>query len=519
MPDLDSQYDNITEPITSNSRIAKNTMMLYFRMIVMILLGLYTSRVVLHVLGVDDFGLYYAVGGVVAMFYIVSSSLSTAISRYLTFELGRGNKERLRAIFSTSLIVQFMIAIGVVFVIGAVGLWLIYFQMKIPDGRESAAIWVLFCCITSFAVGLISTPYTASIISHEKMGVFAYMSLLEAALKLGVAFAISASPFDRLKTYSTLLLSVSILLRYIYTVYCRRHFSECKYKFLYEPSLLKEMAKFAGWSFVGNAAWILNTQGVNILINVFFGVTLSAARGVANQVEGLVTQFVANFMTALNPQITKSYASGNFENMYQLVCRGAKFSFFLALFFAIPCGIETEKILSIWLGVVPDYAVIFVRLTFATALISILGNTLVTAQLATGKIKKYQIIMTICGIWVFPLTWLAFRLGANATWAYIIYGIIYFLLVFVRIYLVKDLIQMPLKLFLREVIALCVVVLFASILPPLLIYYFLPSSVIRLIIVVLTSFISSGLVIYWIGLHTDERQSVKRLILEKALHR
>lgn len=496
----------------NNHRIARNTMMLYLRMILMTLIGLYTSRVILQVLGVSDYGVYNAVAGVVSMFAILSSSLSTAVSRYLTFELGRGNRDRLQAVFSTSLNVQFTIAAVVVIVAGLVGWWFLNNKMSIPDGRMSAANWVLACSIMTFAIGLISVPYNASIISHEKMGVFAYMSILEAVLKLAIVLALYWSPVDKLKTYAVLLLCVAIIIRYIYILYCRRHFSECRYRFVHDVPLIKEMTKFAGWNFFGNGAWILNTHGVNILINIFFGVTLNAARGIATQVESIVMQFVNNFMTALNPQITKSYAAGDLNNMHLLVCRGAKFSFFLMMFFAIPCCLETEKLLSLWLGIIPDYAVIFVRLTFLASMCTVLGNTLVTAQLATGKIKRYQIVITLCGVWVFPLTWLAFELGGDPTWTYIIFCAIYFILIFVRIYLVKDLIHLPWTKYVKEVVLRCMLVCVLAIIPPLVAYLLMPPSLLRFMVVCLLSFVSSGIVIYWLGMLPDERTSTNRLV-------
>jgi len=300
--------------------------------------------------------------------------------------------------------------------------------------------------------------------------------------------------------------------------YCKKHFRECKYRFTRDTALLKEMTSFAGWNFLGNAAWILNTQGINVLINLFFGVALNAARGVAVQVEGLVLQFVNSFMTALNPQITKSYASGDLPQMHQLVCRGAKFSFFLTMLFAIPFCLETEKILSIWLGVVPGYAVNFVRLSFVSCICTVLSNTLVTAQFATGKIKKYQIVITLCGGWVFPLTWLAYKLGGAPIWAYYVFCLIYFILIFVRIYLVKDMIQLSWVYYVKEVLLRSGAVLAVAVILPLAVYFLMPPSLMRLITICLVSLVSSALVIYLIGLQPGERQSIKRL-LARYLHR
>ena len=500
------------EAQTSNKRIAKNTVLLYIRMIVMIIIGLYTSRVVLQVLGVKDYGVFNAVGGIVAMFSILSNSLSTAVSRYLTFELGKGDIENLKKVFSTSMNVQLLIATIIFIVGGIVGGWFLNCKMNIPPERIIAANWVLFCSLFSFGISLISVPYTASIISHEKMNMFAYMTILEAVLKLLIVFLLFISPYDKLISYAILLLIVSILIRFCYSIYCKKKFIECHYNYVMDIPLFKEMTKFAGWNFLGNASWTFNTHGINILINLFFGVTVNAARGIATQVESLVIQLVNNFMTALTPQITKSYASGDLFNMHNLIVRGAKFSFFLLMFLAIPFCFETEKLLSLWLGIIPEYTVTFVRLTFVSSICTVLGNTLVTAQLATGRIKKYQIVMTLCGIWVFPLTYIAFYLKGGPSWSYIIFIIIYFGLIFVRLFLVKDLINMPMKVYIKEVFIKCVIVLFLSLVVPALVFYMLPESFLRLVILFSLSFIYSSMVIYFIGLDRTERMAVKGLL-------
>lgn len=496
----------------SNRRIAKNTVMLYMRMIVMTLIGIYTSRVILQTLGVQDFGVYQAVGGVLGMFGIVTSSLSTAVSRYLTFELGRGDLQQLKKVFSTSINVQFAIAASIVIFGCSIGWWFVNYKMNIPDGRIAAANWVLFCIVLSAAVSLVSVPYGSSIVSHERMSVYAYMSILDVVLKLSIVFALYLSPFDKLKTYAVLLLSVSLLMRYIYYRYCKKQFAECRYQFVYDKQLIKDMTKFAGWSFFGNGAWILNTQGVSILINIFFGVTLNAARGIASQIEGLVTTFVNNFMVALSPQITKLYASGDLKNMHTLICRGSRFSFFLMIFLGVPCCLETRRLLMIWLGVVPEYTVIFTRLSFISSICTLLGYTLVTAQYATGDIKRYQIIITIFGAWVFPLTWLAFALGGSPIWTYIVYSFVYFILIFVRIYLVKDMIHMPWTRYVNEVLVKGSVVLAICMIPPLSLHLFLPDTIYRFILVFVVSLVFSAGVIFWIGMYPEERDGLVRMI-------
>lgn len=503
---------------SDNRRIAKNTFLLYLRMIVVILVGLYTSRVILQVLGVTDYGVYNAVGGVVTMFTVLSSSLSSAISRYLTFELGRGDQDRLNKVFSTSLNVQFLIS-AVILVLGiTAGWWFVNFKMNIPHDRMDAANWVLYCSLISFAVGLISVPYNASIVSHERMSVYAYMSILEVSLKLLIVFALYVSPFDKLKSYAVLLLCVAVVIRFIYARYCKLKFEECTYRKVFDVALLKEMTKFASWNFLGNSAWVFNNQGINILINIYFGVVLNAARGIAAQVEGLAMHFVSNFMTALNPQITKSYASDHLDDMHRLICRGARFSFYLVIFFAIPICLETERVLQFWLGKVPDYSVLFVRMAFLSTLCNVLGYTLVTAQLATGNIKKYQIIMTVVGVWVFPLTWIAYKLGGGAVWCYIIFLSIYFGLIFVRIYLVKDLIHMPMMLYIKNVLLNCAIVLVLAVIPPLVIRFLMPSTLLRFFVLGIVSVVASVIVIYWVGMQSGERTAIKGMLMN-VMHR
>ena len=489
----------------NSKRIAKNTLLLYVRMLFLMLISLYTSRVILNSLGVEDYGIYNVVGGIVSMFSILSSSFSSSVSRFLTFELGKGCKERVSTIFSTSVIIQTLMALAIFVIAEIIGIWFLNNKMNIPADRLVAANWVMHCSILTFSINIISIPYNAAIIAHEKMDVFAYVSIVEAVLKLSVAYAITVSLYDKLIVYAILLLAIAVLIRLIYGLYCKKHFEECTFHFTIVKDQIKEMTGFAGWTLLGNAAYMFNTQGVNILINMFFGVTLNAARGIATQVEQAVMQFVNNFSTAINPQITKSYAEGNFEYMHTLVCRGAKYSYFLMLVFAVPIWIETEQILTLWLRIVPEYAVAFVRLTLLSSMCTVIGNTLVTSQLATGKVKKYQITVTIWGLWVFPLTWIAFKLGFSPVWAYIIYTFIYFVLIFIRIYLVKDLIKMSWQKYVNGVFCKCLVVTVAAISIPLLISMILDNSIIRFIGVLIIGCLTTFSSIFFIGLDKSEQ--------------
>ena len=499
----------------NTNRIAKNTIALYFRMAVMMLIGLYTSRVILNVLGVEDYGTYNVVGGVVSMFSLLTSSMSSSISRFLTFELGRGDKDHLKRVFSTSLNVQFIMAAIILVATEIVGVWFLNYKMNIPEGRMEAANWVMQCSILTFVVGLLMSPYNASIISHERMSIYAYVSIWDAVMKLVIVFALYISPFDKLKSYAVLLLCVSLMTTCIYWIYCKKHFEECKYQRILDKKLLKEITGYAGWGVVGDGAWILNTQGVNILINLFFGVTLNAARGIATTVDNMVQQFVRNFMVALNPQITKSYAAGDYEYMHKLIFFGSKYSFFLMLFFMIPICLETKLLLTLWLKIVPDYAVVFSQLSLMASMCMMLSNTLTTAIAATGKISNYQLVVGMMSLSIFPMTWIAFKIGMSPVSCYVIYLIVFFLMIFAKIKLVKDRINMSGIAYVRNVLMKALSVTILAIIIPLSICLIQEDSVLRLIEICLISAFCTLVSVYFVGMSAFERNYCKDIIERK----
>ncbi len=505
----------MSDTSANNKRIAKNTIFLYMRTLLLMFISLFTSRIILNVLGVEDYGIYNVVGGFVALFSIITGTLTTAISRYLTFELGKGSDNKLRIVFSTAVNIQFAMAAIMLLLIEFVGVWYITSVMNLPSGRESATLLVLHCSAITFAINLLSIPYNASIIAHEKMDVFAYISIFEAVLKLIVAYSIYVTIFDRLVSFAVLQLFVALILRMFYGMYCSRHFDECRYKFIIDKPLLKEMSNFAGWNFIGNSVFLLSDYGINLLINGFFGVAVNAARGIAQQVNSAVTQFVNNFTTALNPQITKNYAAGNLSYMHSLICKGAKFSYFLLLFFAIPLCLETESLLSVWLGNVPDYAVIFTRLSIISSLTVVFANTLVVAIQATGDIKKYQIVTGIIVGLDIPITYVAFNLGFSPIAAYVIYTIIYFIMIFVRLLLIKDRIQLPFSLYFREVILRAFFVTLVAIPIPLMASLVITHPLIRFIAVLCTSILLSSFSIFFIGLNRKERDLIVKTVMLK----
>lgn len=460
----------------NNKRIAKNTLALYIRTLITLSVGLFTSRLVLNALGVDNFGIYNVVGGVVAMFSIISGSLSQAISRYLTYELGKGDNKALHRIFCTSINTQILMSLIVLILMETIGLWFLNTHINIAEERMYAAIWVFQFSIIAFIVNLISVPYNAAIIAHERMKAFAYVSIFEALMKLIIVVGLYYTVADKLITYAFLLLMVSLLLRLIYGIYCKRHFEECHYSFVFDKSLFKNMFKFAGWNFVGATAYIFNTQGINIISNLFFGVTINAARGIAMQVDSITRGFVLNFTTAIKPQIVKSYSSGDKTYMTKLVCSGAKYSFFLMFLFALPFMMEAETILTVWLKLVPDHAANFVRLTMLYTLATLLGDTLYTNIQATGILKKYMLYETAITLFVFPLTYLLFSLGAMPEISYWLFAAAYAVLIGVRLFYLRGAERFPVSMFMSQVIRPVLLVTIFSATISILIKVLMPST-------------------------------------------
>ena len=492
----------------NNKRIAKNTLMLYVRTLFVMVISLYTSRVVLQVLGVEDYGVYQVVGGLVAMFSVISSSLSSAISRFITFEIGRGDMERLKRVFSTSIIIQLCLCVIVALAVEIGGLWFMHTEMQIPAGRLDAAEWVLHCSVLTFCLNLLSIPYNACIIAHEHMKAFAYVSVVETVLKLGILFLIVYSPIDSLVTYAILLTVVAALIRLAYTVYCHKHFEETRTKLIFDKSIFKEMFGFSGWSFFNNTSFILNNQGVSMLMNVFFGVTVNAARGIAIQVESAVLQFVNNFTTALNPQITKSYANGDLDSMYKLVCRGAKFSFFSMLILSLPIILEANQILSIWLTKVPEHTVIFVQLSMIMGMCDCIGTTGYTACMATGKLKRYSLTLTPLIVLEFPLSWLLFYYGASVESSYYLYILIKLLVLFVRMYLMQRMIGLNCLMYIKGVFFPIVLTTLFSIILPILIIIFMDEDILRFFILLIVSAISVIVSVLFLGMTRIERNMI-----------
>lgn len=461
------------ENSTNSKRIAKNTLLLYFRMLLLMLISLYTSRVVLNALGVEDYGIYNVVGGVVMMSSMLSGSLNAAISRYLTFELGTGNSERLKKVFSCSLTIQFCIAFIVIIMAETIGLWFLNEKMVIPEDRLFAANWCFQFSVVNFAINLIWVPYNAAIIAHERMSAFAYISISEAIGKMVVAWSIVFNPIDRLIFYALMVTAIAGAISFVYIFYCKKHFEECSYRFIIDKNLLKQIFGFAGWNFIGSSASILRDQGGNIIINLFCGPAVNAARGITTKVNTVINGFVQNYMVAMNPQIIKSYAEGDKHYMMILLYKGARFSYYLLLLLSLPVLLNTQYILNIWLAIVPEHTANFVQLILVFALHESLANPLITAMLATGDIKKYQICAGGLNLLNLPVSYVALKMGYPPETVFIVAIIFSFVVQAVRLVLLRDMINLSIRGYLQKVyLNIFFVSLLALFLPVLLNLYF-----------------------------------------------
>ena len=489
----------------NNKRIAKNTLLLYFRMLFMMVVSLYTSRVILNALGVEDFGIYNVVGGVVAMFSVISGSLSAAISRFITYELGKGDQSKLNKIFSASVTIQLLLSLIIVVLIESVGVWFLNAKMTIPVERMTAANWVLQFSIITFVIGLISVPYNAAIIAHERMSAFAYISILEAVGKLAIAFLIMVSPIDRLVFYAILMCTVAVIVRLTYGHYCKKHFAECTYHFHWDKEILMKMFGFAGWNFIGAASAVLRDQGGNVVINMFFGPSVNAARGIANQVNNAITGFVQNFMTALNPQITKSYASGDREYMMTLIFQGARLSFYMLLLLSLPVLLNTHYILVIWLKLVPEHAVLFVQLILVFAMCESISNPLITAMLATGKIRNYQIVVGGLQILNLPVSYICLRMGAMPESVLIVAIIISQCCLAARLYMLRGLIGLSAIQYMKRVYLNIVIVSALAVILPCLLSIYTHESFLSFVGLTIVSFCCTLISEFFVGCSKTER--------------
>lgn len=504
----------------NNKRIAKNTLILYVRMFFTMAVSLFTSRVVLQTLGVEDYGIYNVVGGIIAMLSFINGGMVSATQRFLTFGIGKGDILYLKKVFGTSIQIHAIIALLIVLLGETIGLWFLYEKLVIPENRMNAAIWVYQCSIIASVVNIMSVPYNAVIIAHEKMSAFAYISILEVLLNLAIVYLLYIIQWDKLVAYAILILTLQVVIRFVYTRYCNKHFEEAHYHHSIDKSLLKEMFSFAGWSFWGNLANVLYTQGLNMMLNIFFGPIVNASRGVAVQVQGAVQKFVTNFQVALNPQITKNYATGNLAQMHSLMFRSARFSFYLLFLITLPVLLETDYILNVWLETVPPDTVVFTRWMIAISLIYTTSNPCVIANQATGKVKVYQIVVGGILLSILPISYIVLKMGAPAYSVFIVHFCVECVAQIARMYMLRKLINLPMRGYLQHIYLPIISVVILSCIIPLFLYSQLEQGLMRFIIVGATSVLSVVVTIILVGLTREERnffyQKICRLLRLKT---
>lgn len=500
---------------SNNKRIAKNTMLLYARMLLTMVISLFTSRVILQTLGVEDYGIYNVVGGVVAMMGVLNHAMAVAAQRYLTFELGRNNIERLRLVFNVSIIIYLILSLILLVLAETIGLWFLNTQLNIPEERLVAANWVYQFSILSCIVGLLLAPYNASIIAHEEMGVYAYVTIADSILKLAILYLLCLSSFDKLISYGFLHLLVVALVATCYYAFCRLKFEECRFKFLFDKKLFKELLSYSGWNVFGSAASLVKGQGINVLLNMFFTPAVNASRAIAYQVNAVVSVFFTNFYTAVRPQITKYYAQGDMKNMLLLVFRSTKMACFLIVFLSVPIIIEAPFVIKLWLGVLPDYVVPFVRIVMIITMIDSMSHPLMTTAHATGRIKMYQFVVGTMNIMILPISFVVLKLGVGPVTVFLISLTMSVLCFGARMIVVRHLVDFPIRRYTLEVLLPCMLFAVVSFVPPFISHHVMPSGWLPVIITILISVISTILCAYFIGLNKSEKNYLRNVVKTK----
>lgn len=504
---------NVITAQNRNKLILKNTLLLYFRMMVTMFVAFFTSRVVLNTLGIVDFGIHNVVAGAVSMFTVLNSTLSSGTQRFLAIQLGRGDFVELKKTFSLSLLMHVGLAFTIFFLLETVGYWVFLNKLNIPLERISAARTVFHWTVVSLMMVVIRVPYNAMIIAHEQMSAFAYISVLETVLKLFIAYLLSIAEFDKLVIYGVLLAFIDVIMTAIYWLYCKIHFVESKFVFIWDRALFMAIAKFSGWNLFGSSAAMFATQGVNMLLNVFFGPAVNAARGIACQINAGITGFVTNFQLAVNPQIFKLFSTGQTKAMNDLLIQNAKYSFCLLWLFALPLILETDVVLYYWLKNVPELSPIFCRLIVFQSLIYCVDRPFVMAVHATGNMKEINLTAGLALLCVLPLSYLLLANNMPPYYPFVVHILITPLCLAIEVFYLRKWIKMSAKKLFREVIAtITLFVLFSSAVPIMTFALFRP-GLMRLFAIVIVSAISTIICAYNIILDTTTKQLFKKKVL------
>jgi len=496
---------------SDNKRIAKNTAMLYFRMLFIMCVTLYTTRIILNTLGVEDFGIYNVVGGIVVMFTFLNSAMGASTSRFLIFELGKKDYQQLKKVFSASLSSHIAIAFIIFLLAETIGLWFLTHKLVIPEDRMSAAHWVYQFSILSTMVSLTQVPYNAAIIAHEKMNVYAYVSIVEVVLKLIIVYLLVIGGFDKLKIYAILVFLASLTIAMIYRIYCKKNYEECSLSFHWDKILYKKLFSFSVWDSYGGLAIMGMGQGLNMLLNMFFGPTVNAARGIAYQVQAAISGFGNNFMTAVKPQIIKLYAENNIAQMMSLVFASSKYSFFLVYILSLPLLLETSFVLKLWLKIVPDYTVSFCRLILINELIWSMRSPIVTSFHAVGQIKVCNLVCGSLFYLIIIVSYFCLKMGFAPESVFIVTIIVSIMVQITELFLLKRLINYSVWAYAKQVVWLSLLVMVVSAIFPYLLSKMLAPGFIRFLVVGFTCVITVATSVYYIGIDKETR----RIIVQK----
>jgi len=501
-----------------DKKIAKNTLMLYFRMFLMMLISLYTGRIVLEVLGVEDYGIYNVVGGFVAMFSMISGAMVGASQRFISFELGKKENRNVHNVFCSVVTIHLILALIILVVGETVGVWAVNNYLNFSPERYAAANWIFQFSLFTFMFNIISIPYNAAIVAYEKMSAFAYISILEAVLKLLIVYLLLVSPIDKLIAYGFLMFCVAVAIRFVYTIYCSRHFSDCRYQLLLDRSLVRTMMSYTGWNFLGSWAGAFRGQGVNMVLNNFFGAAANAAQGVSHHALGSITGLVSNFNMAMNPQIIKRYAGGEKESMFKLLFSGSRLSFVMLLVVSTPIVVEAPFVLQLWLKEVPEFAIQFLRITIYVSLMDALSRNLVTAMQASGIVRNSNIAVFCVSALAIPLAYLLFTIGFPPYYAAVAQLIVSFGALWARGLILKQIIDFPFGSFLFSVVGRMWLVASLVVIPGYALSYFVEDAASDSLIIHLANmffiFVFSLFVSYYIAFTKSERMAVIAKIRE-----
>lgn len=507
---------------SNNRKIAKNSLFLYLRMLVTLGIGLFTSRIVLQSLGIDNYGVYNVVGGVVVAFGFLNMSLTNSSSRFYSVTIAENNLKKLIETSNCIVTIHYGMALFVLLLIETLGIWLLNHKLVIPSESMVAAHWVFQCSAITMFIGIISTPYNAMIISHEHMNMFAFISIFESFSKLAIAYLLFVLPDNlRLIFYSVLILIVQLFVRVLYTAYCKRKFAEANFKFKWNKAISIPILKFAGWTMNGNVAVIGYTQGINILLNIFFGPAVNAARGIAVQVQSAVKQFFMSFQTAINPQIMKSYATGNMDYMHELIIRGSKFSYYLVWALVMPIMLNIDYLLSIWLINPPQYSNSFIIIILCVCLVNTISTPLNYGIQATGDLKLFQLVEGSILLSIVPLAWIGLKyLAFTPNDVFLTYLLIEIITQISRVLIVCKRISINLSEYFNNLILKIFLVSIISFPLPLILTKYLEESFWNLIISIIISECCIILSIWTLGFNIEEKNFIKNkigIILHKII--